>query len=59
MEAGARLHALYIYTDGVGIGTLRMMGANPKRRKAIKRLAKGHLKVQWQRNDFGCKQVSA
>ena len=29
------------------------------RKKAIKRLAKGYLKVQRQRKDFACKQASA
>ncbi len=33
--------------------------ALPHRKKAIKKLAKGYLKVQRQRKDFACKQASA
>ena len=37
----------------------RKMKRSKNRKKAIKRLAKGYLKVQRQRKDFACKQASA
>jgi putative transposase len=36
----------------------RKQKRSQNRKKAIKRLAKGHLKVQRQRKDFACKQAS-